>query len=562
MKPASIITIVVAVIAIGAAVLLTRGGGDDKGSGSTSTVDQVAPKDALKLSFIVSPEKEELLRHSVRGFNAGDHQVGGEKVFVEMQAMNSGDAENAIARGKLQPDVWSPASGFWGRLLNLHTDRAYVADDNPSIVRTPLVIAMFEPMARALGWPDKPIGFDDIRRLALAPDGWAAAGKPAYGRFKYVHTNPDSSTSGASAVAASYYAAVGKKEGLTEADVEKAAPKVKELESSIVHYGDSTLFIADQLCAGGKAYASAAAMEETTLIELNRRKNCTGGKMVAVYPSDGSFFSDSPFIVLNAPWVTAAKRQAAGELQRYLAQEIDAETAGRFGFRPGDPDAQPAGLVTQANGVDPAQPERELRLPEPKVLDSILRTWRRDRKPANVMLVIDTSGSMNDEHKLDHAKEGLAAFFRQVAPQDEIGLTKFSGDVTELVPPARYDENKPKLDAAIRDLIPEDDTAVYDATYEAVEEVSRRADSEHINAVVVLTDGEDTASSRGAEDVEQRLRQEGRAESNGVRVFTIAYGSEPNEGVLERFANASGGKPFVGDTADIEQVYRSISSFF
>jgi Ca-activated chloride channel family protein len=561
MKPASIITIVVAVIAIGVAVLLTRGGGDDPGA-STSTVETVAPKDALRLSLVTSPEKEDLIRQAVRAFNAGDHRVAGKRVFVDTRAMNSGDAENAIARGTLEPDVWSPASGFWGRLLNLHTDRAYVADENPSIVRTPLVIAMFEPMARALGWPDKPIGFADIRRLATAPDGWAAAGKPTYGRFKYVHTNPDSSTSGASAVAGSYYAAVGKREGLTEADVERAAPDVKELESSIVHYGDSTLFIADQLCAGGMAYASAAAMEETTLIELNRRRNCTGGKMVAIYPQGGTFFSDSPFIVLDAPWVTPAKRRAAGELQRFLAQEIDAQTAGRHGFRPGDPGARPAGLVTTANGADPAQPRRELRLPQPKVLDRILRTWRRDRKPANVMLVIDTSGSMNDEHKLDHAKEGLTAFFRQVAPQDEIGLTKFSGDVTELVAPAPYAQNRPKLDAAIRDLIPEDDTAVYDATYQAVEAVGRRADSEHINAVVVLTDGEDTASSRGPDDVVRRLREEGRAESNGVRVFTIAYGSEPNRRVLERFAKASGGKPFAGDTADIEQVYRSISSFF
>ena len=58
------------------------------------------------------------------------------------------------------------------------------------------------------------------------------------------------------------------------------------------------------------------------------------------------------------------------------------------------------------------------------------------------------------------------------------------------------------------------------------------------------------------------MRQEGRADSNGVRVFTIANGSEPNARVLKRFADASGGKAFVGNTDDIEQVYRSISSFF
>lgn len=565
MKRQSIVVIVLAVVAIGAAVAFTRlGGGDDDQNATTTatTTTAQAPANAQRLSFIVSPEKEELLKPVVQAFNAGDHRSAGKPVFVEMQAVNSGDAENAIVRGKLEPDVWSPASSFWGRLLNFQADRAYVPDENPSIVRTPLVIAMWEPMAKALGYPDKQLGFADINRLATAPAGWGAAGKPQFGRFKYVHTNPDSSTSGASAVAASYYAAAGKREGLTEADVERQAAEVKDLEASIVHYGDSTLFIADQLCAHGMAYASAAAMEEATLIELNGRRSCTGGKLVAIYPAGGTFFSDSPFIVLDAPWVTPAKRAAATVFQQYLAENIDGETAGKYGFRPGNPDKPAGGLVDASRGADPSQPERELRLPEPKVVDRILRTWRRDRKPANVMLVLDNSGSMNDEHKLERAKAGLAAFFKQVAPQDEVGLIKFSSDVVPLVAPAPYRENQAQLQAALKDVFPEDDTAVYDATFEAVEAIKRTADDDHINAVVVLTDGEDTNSGRSAQQVVDRLRQEGRAESNGVRVFTIAYGSEPNARVLKRFADASGGKAFVGNTDDIEQVYRSISSFF
>jgi Ca-activated chloride channel family protein len=566
MKPSSIIVIVVAVIAVGAAVVLSRGGGGDGGGSpsttATSSTTAQAPTGSLKLSFVVSPEKEELLKPAVKAFNAEHQQVGGKPVLVEMQAMNSGDAEAKIAAGKLQPDVWSPASSFWGRLLNLQADKAYVGDENESIVRTPLVIATFAPMAAALGYPKKPVSFADIDRLATAPDGWGAAGKPEFGRFKYVHTNPDSSTSGASAVAASYYAAAGKKEGLTDADVAASAAKVKQLEASIVHYGDSTLFIADQLCKGGMAYASAVAMEETTLIELNRRTNCTGGKMVAIYPSGGTFFSDSPFIVLNGPWVTATDREAAAAFQTYLASTLDAETVGRYGFRPGDASERAGGYVTAANGVDPAQPARELRVPEPKVLDTILKTWRRDRKPANVLLVLDNSGSMNDEQKLEHAKEGLSAFFAQTAPQDSIGLTKFSATVVPLVAPAPFRTNAPKLRAALKDVIPEDDTAVYDATYAAVEEVSRTADTDHINAVVILTDGEDTASTRSAKQVVERLGREGDAESSGVRVFTIAYGSEPDQDVLASFAEASGGKAFVGSTDDIESVYRSISSFF
>ena len=557
MRPARLLIIVIAIaVVVAAAVAAKGGGGSHKGKDAAP-----APAGALSLSFVVSPEKEALLKPLVSRFNATDARAGGKRVFVVLRAENSGDTENALRKGTERPDVWSPAGSFWGRLLDLQTDRRYVADTNPSIVRTPLVIAMWEPMARVLGWPRKQVSFDDIVRLARAPNGWAAAGKPQFGRFKYVHTNPDSSTSGAEAVAGSYYAFVGKREGLTAADVAKAAPKVKDLERAIVHYGDSTLFIEDQLCKRGIAYASAVAMEETTVIDFNRRR-CSATRLVALYPKEGSFFSDSPFMVLDAPWVTPAKRQAAAELRRFLAKAVTPQLAGRFGFRPGDEQARPAGLVSAAYGADPAQPRRVLALPEADVLNRVLATWRRDRKPADVELVLDNSGSMAQEGKLEAAKRGLQAFLRLLAPQDEVGLAKFSDRITQLVPPVPYRQNGAALAGAIRDIIPESDTALYDATLYGVDLIKRRADPEHINAVVLLTDGQDTASSSTQGDVLDRLRQEGQAESGSVRVFTIAYGTDARAAELNGFAAASGGKGFTASTTNIEQVYRSISSFF
>jgi Ca-activated chloride channel family protein len=169
---------------------------------------------------------------------------------------------------------------------------------------------------------------------------------------------------------------------------------------------------------------------------------------------------------------------------------------------------------------------------------------------------------MSQEGRLEQAKVGLREFFKQVAPQDEIGLAKFSGKVAELVPPAPYRENKGALAAAVRDIIPEDDTTVYDATMFGVEKIKAIADDEHINAVVVLTDGQDTRSTHSRRQVLERLRQEGDAETRGVRVFTIAYGSDAREQDLNAFAAVSGGKGFTASTDDIVQVYRSISSFF
>ena len=87
-------------------------------------------------------------------------------------------------------------------------------------------------------------------------------------------------------------------------------------------------------------------------------------------------------------------------------------------------------------------------------------------------------------------------------------------------------------------------------------------DQTRINAVVVLTDGDDNESRLKASQVIASLRQRSEDQENTIRVFTIAYGSEANRSVLEQIAEASGGKGYTGDPTQIEGVYRQISSFF
>src|SRR3954468_11061762 len=548
----------IAVVVVIAAIVATSGGGDDKGGGGKVTK---APSGALKIDIAYSPEKEKLLVPLMQKFNGERHEIDGKQVFVEGKIVSSGDARKQIANGRLQPTVWSPSSSFWGRLLNLQTDTGTVADDNPSIVRTPLVIAMWKPMAQALGWPKKQVSFKQIIKLATASNGWASGGAQ-FGPFKYVHPNPDFSTSGAEAVADSYYAFAGKREGLTTADVARAAPSVKQVEKAIVHYGDNTLFIEDQLKKHGQGYASAVAMEETTLLDFNRTQPPGAPKLVALYPSEGTFVSDDPYMILNGSWVSASQRKAAQEFQKFLASEIDSSTAGRYGFRPGDPKTKAGGLVSTANGADPSQPKIELKVPEPKVLNRVLTTWRRDRKPANVLLVLDNSGSMGDENKLEQAKDGLRGFFANAAPQDRIGLMKFSSRPQLLVPLAPFGQNKPRLQSAVNQIFPEDDTALFQATAAGLDVVKKRADTSRINAVVLLTDGQDTAAGVSESQVLSRLEAEGRAETGGVKLYTIAYGADADKELLARFADATGGKPFAGDTSNIDSVYLSISSFF
>src|SRR4051794_6326514 len=158
MNRGRLVVILLALGAVAVAVIASGGKGGSKDGGSAAK-----PRSGdTRITFLYSPEKETVVKSLVERFNRENHGV-----FVDAQNVSSGEAETKIATGKLKPDAWSPASSLWGRLLNHEADQPWVPKDNPSLFRTPLVIAMWEPLARALGWPRKEVGFADILKLAV-----------------------------------------------------------------------------------------------------------------------------------------------------------------------------------------------------------------------------------------------------------------------------------------------------------------------------------------------------------------------------------------------------------
>ena len=526
--------------------------------------DSAAHTGVIRLLYAYSSNQEDLLLPLIRDFNERAPEIAGRRVEVVGESVSSGDAEAKIGARSFRPVVWSPASSLWGQLLDDRVGAEWAASASPSLVRTPLVIAMWKPEAEALGWPTKPIGFAQILDLATSKRGWAAYGLPTYGNFKLGHTNPDFSTSGLSFVAAEYYTATGKKEGLTVHDIDRpqVRDQVRRVQESIVHYGDTGSFFVDQLKARGPGYISAVAMEEVSLLDYNRTKAEGAPPLVAVYPSEGTFYFDNPLIVLHAPWVSKVQARAAASFIGWLQHRVTPELAAGYGYRPGDLRLRPAAPIDRAHLVDPAQPRVVLGLPEPRVLAKIKRAWQADRKPANVVVVVDVSGSMQDEGKLVHAQQGLRLFLRRFSPRDRVGLVTFANTAGVIVPLAEMRTNRHVLERSVDNLVPGGATAVYDATLRSVNLVASLRDSTRINAVVVLTDGEDNKSVLSSTQLLSELQRRSESDVGTVRVFTIAYGKDANGDVLTSIAAASGGKEYTGDPAEIAVVYRQISSFF
>ena len=284
-------------------------------------------------------------------------------MFVRPRSVASGDAANLLVDGWPNPEVNGAAAGHLvarrrrrgPRIVNQRAGSRAAPAGTPFML-TPLVIAMPEPMAEALGWPDEPIGFADILRARQRPGGLGRVGHPEWGPFRLGKTNPNFSTSGLSSLIAQYYAATGKTSGLTVEDLQRPAAIefATDIESAVVHYGDTTLtflnnwYPADQR-GTSLTYASAVAVEEKSVIDYNRgnpdgvlqrRRGAPSATvpLVAIYPEEGTLYSDNPFFVLDAEWVDDDERAAAELFEDFVQQPENQEQVLEFGFRPDNPD--------------------------------------------------------------------------------------------------------------------------------------------------------------------------------------------------------------------------------
>ncbi len=335
---------------------------------------------------------------------------------------------------------------------------------------------------------------------------------------------------------------------------------------------------------------SAVALEEVSLIQYNRG-NPDGvlqpgevpepprDPLVAIYPEEGTLFSDNPYIVLDAEWVDEDERQAAELFEEFVQRPENQERVLDFGFRPGNIEVPIGDPIVAANGVDPAQPQTTLPVPDPAVLVEMLDRWEDQRKPARVLLVMDVSGSMGDPAgsedratKLDLAKEAAVTALEQFAPQDAVGLRIFSTDIgpedhpeyLDLVPIEPIGQSAEALRTTIRSLVPTNGTPLYTVTAASYDQMVADYDPAAINAVVLLTDGRNEDVNEDLPGLLSALQtgSEGR-QSQPVRVFTIAYGADADQSILQQVAEATNAAAYdASDPASIDKVFTSVISNF
>src|SRR5262245_54923519 len=471
-----------------------------------------AREPTLELLFTYGSEKQSWIDQSTKSFNDQRRRSGsGKLIRVRPVPMGSGESIDELLAGRTQAHLTSPASSAFIKLGNAES-RAKTGRDlvgpTQNLVLSPVVIAMWKPMAEALGWGQRSIGWGEIVDLARRPDGWASRQHPEWGRFRFGHTHPRASNRGLIALLAETYAGAGKIGGLTLDDVRRPETMrfVEGVEQSIVHYGSSTGFFGRRMFANGPSYLSAAVLYENMVIESYDQKNRLPFPLVAVYPREGTFWSDHPVGIVEREWVTPEHRAAAQEYISFLLARPQQERAISYGFRPADPAVPLASPIDTAHGVNPREPQTTLEVPEPTVVNALLDVWQEVKRNARVVLAVDVSGSMNDQNKIQGARDGAAAFVAALGDRDEAALLTFNSQVAWAQAQSAVGPSRGRLLGLVRGLFADGGTALYDAVDQAYDSLASRPEPARISAVVVLSDGADRNSHLTLEALLNRIR--------------------------------------------------------
>jgi Ca-activated chloride channel family protein len=181
----------------------------------------------------------------------------------------------------------------------------------------------------------------------------------------------------------------------------------------------------------------------------------------------------------------------------------------------------------------------------------------REVQPITVVVMLDTSASMTGN--LELLSRAAEQFVIRMLPKDK-GLVGAFNDKIEFFP-AAFTNNRDTLIAALRDLDFGNPTRLYDAIAASMERL-HKIDGRRV--VLVFTDGEDTGSRVGMNDVLEQAR------ANEAMIYAVGLRSDyfngsrqvrskPDSG-LKRLAEETGGGYFELDkTADLAPTFTRVA---
>ena len=515
------------------------------------------PRNAAVVNVTANTELTAWLQESLTLFN--DEQVetsDGKTVFVQLTPMESGQAVVDMSEMQELPALWLPDSPVWTNVLAERGLNNFQGDC-VSTAQSPLVIGMWRPVAEALGWPGRSLGWLDVGSLAADPSAWEYYSGGQFGpTLRIGHTHPGLSDSGASTLLAVVQAAQSQVDPVSASDIEQpiVQASVSAFESAVSWFGADTDTLGRTMSERGASYLGAAVMYESTVVRYGQ-SGANGFDIIPVYPFEGTFMATFPACINSA--ADAETQEAATLFRDFLLSVESQQRAMNQGLRPVSNQVIISAPLDAARGVDLSQPEVIFGQPSAQTIYAVQDLWQAARKDVNLVMLLDVSGSMEGS-KIRGMRAAAVQFVEQMGDEDYLTIIGFSDEPYLYMDRKMVADGRAEMISTINAMQAGGGTALYDAIGAGAYMINESSSSSAANAMVLLTDGLDTNSIRFTfnDDLIDV------ATANDTSVFTIAYGDDADSDILRDLATRANGNFYQGDEANIAAIYQDLSTAF
>lgn len=172
--------------------------------------------------------------------------------------------------------------------------------------------------------------------------------------------------------------------------------------------------------------------------------------------------------------------------------------------------------------------------------------------PANLVFLVDVSGSMNASDKLQLAKSSLKMLTKQLRAEDTITLITYAGN-TEVVLPPTAGNNTQKILNAIDNLAAQGSTNGEAAIKLAYQQAEENFKKHGINRILMLTDGDFNVGVSSVDDMLDIIRSN---RDKGISLSTLGFGQgNYNDHMMEQVANnGNGNYSYIDNLSEAKKV--------
>jgi len=175
------------------------------------------------------------------------------------------------------------------------------------------------------------------------------------------------------------------------------------------------------------------------------------------------------------------------------------------------------------------------------------------RRPMNLCVVLDRSGSMAEEGKIAHAKEALCALIDRLREDDIFSLVIYD-DVVDVLRSAGPAGDRRTLRDLVEGIQPRGWTNLGGGMQEGFRQVARNAGEGYVNRVVLLSDG---LANRGITDPSVLGAIARRYRDRSISLTTMGVGLDYNENLMCALASEGGGNYyFIESGRDLASILR------